>query len=125
MGTTSMGGMGGMGGMPPVVDVPCGDGVGVCNVDAGESCCIPQDGASTGTCKNSCQGNEASLDCNEPADCPGQICCLNDSGPDWDSSRCQDDCFDEVLCDPQNPDCGQFDDCIPHPDMPPGYFYCD
>lgn len=123
-GTPSTGGMGGMGGSPPVVEVPCGDGVPPCDIGAGESCCIDNNGASGGTCKSNCQGNEAALDCNEPADCPGQLCCLEAGGGDVSFSRCEDSCSDETICDPANPDCGG-NSCVQHPDMPPGYFYCD
>ncbi|NUP09018.1 MAG: hypothetical protein HOW73_23455 [Polyangiaceae bacterium] len=117
-----MGGMPGTGGMPPGVEVPCGGET--CNVDAGEECCIDNDGAPFGTCKSNCAGFEASLECNEPADCPGQLCCLDDSGGNLDGSHCGDFCGDEELCDPANPDCGG-GDCVQHPDLPDGYFFCD
>lgn len=126
-GAPTTGGMGqGGGGAPPTdVTVPCGAAVTPCDVDAGQSCCIDNNGASAGNCSGNCQGNQATLDCNEPADCPGQRCCLEAGGGDVSFSRCEDSCGDETICDPANPDCGGGETCDQHPDMPPGYFYCN
>ena len=126
-GAPTTGGMGqGGGGAPPTdVTVPCGAAVTPCDVDAGQSCCIDNNGASAGNCSGNCQGNQATLDCNEPADCPGQRCCLEAGGGDVSFSRCDDFCGDETICDPANPDCGGGENCEQHPDMPPGYFYCN
>ncbi|MBK6516905.1 MAG: hypothetical protein IPM79_21775 [Polyangiaceae bacterium] len=124
--TTGGMGQGGGGGAPPTdVTVPCGAAVTPCDVDAGQSCCIDNNGASAGNCSGNCQGNQATLDCNEPADCPGQRCCLEAGGGDVSFSRCEDSCGDETICDPANPDCGGGETCDQHPDMPPGYFYCN
>ena len=70
----------------------------------------------------SCGGNEAALTCNEPSDCPGQICCLvlapNDS---FDGSSCAGNCTgnDLTLCSDSG-DCGG-NDCQQNADLPDGY----
>ena len=121
-----MEGGGGAGGGPTGVTVPCGRAT-ECDVDGGQFCCVPMTGGKSGECATNCQGNEATLACNEPDECPGQVCCLRDSMGNYTSSECrdEDDCFDATLCDPAADDCPPDSDCVQHPDMPPGYFYCD
>lgn len=60
------------------IDVPCGSG-GTCDVEnSNEFCCISNNGGTNGNCNVDCNnGNEAQLECNEPDDCPGEVCCID------------------------------------------------
>ena len=78
-GQGGMGGAGGQGGGGIVNGIGCGNGV-VCDVENGEFCCIPDGGGTVGTCKTSCLGNEAPIECDEPSDCGGGFCCADLSG---------------------------------------------
>lgn len=116
-GSTNEGG----GGSPPVGDLPCGDG-GLC----AQACCIDEDGASDGTCEPSCGSNEGELRCDEPSDCPGQVCCLHiaSGNGDIEDSTCSDSCTgnDLTICS----DSGDCDgnNCDPNNDLPDGYNTC-
>lgn len=127
-GVPSTGGMGtgGEGGTPPVLEVPCGSG-GTCDLGAGDVCCISENGDTDGSCDGSCNpGNEASLECNEPSDCPGDdVCCLVFNGSDYDAATCKASCegTDEVVCDPETsePCSGS---CQQVADLPAGFKTC-
>lgn len=60
----------------PQIDVPCGNGAGVIEDCAvGEICCLNTESAAQDHCGPSCGADDYDLKCNEPSDCPGQICC--------------------------------------------------
>jgi hypothetical protein len=122
-GAPSVGGSGGEGGMPVVQEVPCGNG-GTC--DGGDVCCVSENGSTNGSCQGSCNpGNEASLGCNEPSDCPDGVCCLVFNGRDYDAAECKARCGanDQEICDPETsePCVG---DCEQVADLPAGYKTC-
>jgi hypothetical protein len=126
-GMGGMGGMGGEGGGGIVNGVACGNGV-TCDLDAGQVCCIPEDGGTVGTCKTSCAGNEATIECDEPADCPGvnEFCCADLSG-----NTQQIECHvgfcnsgDIFLCGPPPDDeCGPFT-CMDATNLPDPIMTC-
>lgn len=121
-GLGGMGGNGGAGGNGIVNGIDCGNGD-TCDVENGELCCINNNGATSGQCQTNCQGNEAGLACDEPLDCPGEVCCLNDSMGDYTSSQCQAMCFDTLLCTVDG-DCDG-GACVDATDLPPGILKCE
>lgn len=82
-GAGGSGGDGGSGGTTtttttvPPVEVPCKDPS--VNCAPGQVCCFHKTNAALDTCGQSgaCGADFAELSCNEPADCPNQICCIS------------------------------------------------
>lgn len=112
------------------IDIPCGTG-GTCDVDASEHCCIAKAGSANGTCAtSSCNGSQAQLECNEPADCPGELCCI-DKPSDFVDSACDPACDggdDIQACSGNGTACMKADGgsgvCSQISGLPTGYLGC-
>jgi hypothetical protein len=66
--------------------------------------------------------------CDEPADCPGQICCAHREVQNaaYDDVTCSSQCDDNdrVVCDPGAPMCPPGSSCQGSQLLPPGYYVC-
>jgi hypothetical protein len=127
MGGGGGGGMGGMGGTP-VVNVLCDDAQSLCNTAGDAKCCLPQGmGAPMCIPSGMCGNNTTRVECDEPSDCPGQICCGTFSMGDYQVLQCQNSCNGGgqiIVCD-NNGDCSGNDTCGQSGLLPTGYQICN
>jgi hypothetical protein len=130
-GVTSAGGMGGgttstggMGGMAPTLSVPCETTP--CDVSGNGICCLPTMGGAQCITTGSCTGQRYPVTCNEPADCPGQVCCGDFSINNYTLLECRSTCIGlgEVIICSSNNDCGGGDTCQNSQFLPSGYQVC-
>lgn len=120
-------GSGGAGGNPPGVTVTCG--AMTCNVSGGEICCVPQGMVASSMCfmGMTCPGmNVGEVSCDEPGDCPGQVCCGNFTGGGYSQVSCQNSCNgggNVIICN-TTADCTGNDTCQTSSFLPMGYMVC-
>jgi hypothetical protein len=122
-------------GMDPDPTVDCG-GAGACSVANGAICCWT-DEDELGECQpdgSACTPGSfdvmTAVSCQLPSQCPGQVCCAhrlypsNQSEYEW--TACVNECADpdRILCDPNAPDCGAGQSCVPSTLLPPGFHVC-
>ncbi len=108
-----------------VVLVDCfGD---TCDVSAGEVCCV--DNAAMGSCSmGGCASGEYPIECDEQADCPGEVCCVNKNGSAIDDVSCSFDCVgpnEDLICSSTDPCPAMEGMCLPEAELPLGYMNCD
>lgn len=109
-------------GMPGTI-VDC-DGMD-CDVSS-NNCCI--DGSQNGSCGGGNCGNDIDVECDEHADCPGQICCLFENNGDTVSVECAATCdgfdADPICGNAGDPACQDPTTCTDVDDLPGGYQSC-
>ena len=98
-----------------------------CDVSAGEVCCV-QNAAMGGCQQGSCGGSDIPITCDEQADCPGEVCCVNKNGANIDDVSCSFNCIgqdEDLICSATDP-CPSMDGvCQPNADLPSPYQNCD
>lgn len=126
--TSSSSSGGGMGGAPPDVSVACPDAGNACAIEGNQRCCIRRSNLAEASCQtSSCPGNRITTRCDEPGDCPGQVCCANVFGGAVSSLGCRADCEGDsrTLCNPAAAmPCEGALDCLQDTQLPTGYFSC-
>jgi hypothetical protein len=97
-----------------------------CDVSSGGYCCLT--GTDQGDCNpaQDCGGGETRVECDEPGDCPQQICCGTFDGGMYTQLVCADSCngFGSVVVCDGNGDCSGNDDCLDSQYLPNGYTVC-
>ena len=100
-----------------------------CDVSSGGYCCLPDQGSpSCHASGNGCAGGETQVECDEPGDCPGQVCCGTFDGQNsmYTELVCADSCNGPgsvIICD-GNGDCSGNDTCQSSNYLPSGYTIC-
>jgi len=119
-GNTATGGSS-MGGSAVLVDC----GASPCDVASGAACCVDLDTeAATCPANGKCGGNDVKVECDGPADCPGEACCATTKGGDYDKVVCKGSCGgnDQLVCQiGDDSPCGG-NTC--QADIPGGYGIC-
>ena len=127
------GGSGGAGGQPGVIEVMCVTVDDLCDISAGNVCCLPWGGglAECLPAQTGCGGNASDIYCDEPDDCgPNELCCGTFlGGPfNYEIIECAATCAangEYILCDPNGPNiCTPPDTCQPSAVLPQGYTVC-
>ncbi len=98
-----------------------------CDVSLNQVCCVDSPGSAS--CEvGGCSGNDVPVECDEQADCPGEICCVFETGGSPDSIECSPTCDgqsqDPICMGSGDPICMTPTMCVQSPDLPSGYEYC-
>ena len=96
-GQGAQGGMGGSAGLAVKCDVT------PCDVSDGAVCCLPTAGRAPVCDDNGmCDASDTIVTCDEPSDCPGEVCCAVHTGTEFATVQCQSTCADSlnfIVCD--------------------------